>query len=197
MSALRSRQGQGGRHHRLIAPTACRARHSPNCLPCNQIYETGVAKPAVPPHVVHCSLGRGYEIAAGYRAQGYRDNRRVPASTTSTLDEENDVRPARWKGEDQPADPPARRGGKALAPCGRAGNVTLVSTDHVSWSEQRKTNPDMLANCVRRAGARSHAAALRQGCALERGIPLTWAARTDDAENPARHFRHRSREGCA
>ncbi len=24
--------------------------------------------------------------------------------------------------------------------------VTLVSTDHVSWSEDRKTNPDMLAN---------------------------------------------------
>ena len=27
-----------------------------------------------------------------------------------------------------------------------AGSVTLVSTDHVSCSEDRKTNPDMLAN---------------------------------------------------
>ncbi len=27
-----------------------------------------------------------------------------------------------------------------------AGNVTVVSTDHVSWSEDRKTNPDMLKN---------------------------------------------------
>ncbi len=33
-----------------------------------------------------------------------------------------------------------------MAP-GRGGQcLTLVSTDHVSWSENRKTNPDMLAN---------------------------------------------------
>jgi hypothetical protein len=27
-----------------------------------------------------------------------------------------------------------------------AGNVTVVSTDHVSWSEDRKTDPNMLKN---------------------------------------------------
>ena len=27
-----------------------------------------------------------------------------------------------------------------------AGNVTIVSTDHVSWSEDRKTDPNMLKN---------------------------------------------------
>ena len=27
-----------------------------------------------------------------------------------------------------------------------AGNVTVVSTDHVSWSEDRKSDPEMLKN---------------------------------------------------
>jgi len=40
-------------------------------LATNQIYETGAAT-GCPAHVVHCSLGRGYEIAAAYRAQGYK-----------------------------------------------------------------------------------------------------------------------------
>src|SRR5690606_7815224 len=35
-----------------------------------QIYETG-AQTGCPAHVVHCSLGRGYDIAADYRARGF------------------------------------------------------------------------------------------------------------------------------
>src|SRR5690606_30911519 len=55
-----------------------------------QIYETG-AQTGCPAHVVHCSLGRGYDIAADYRARGF-------AATIEccihylTLDEETDVR---------------------------------------------------------------------------------------------------------
>jgi allantoinase len=67
------------------------------------------------------------------------------------------------------------------------GNVWLVSTDHVSWSENRKTNPDMLANASGVPGLEVMMPLFVKG-AIERGIPLTWAARLM-AENPAKHFR--------
>lgn len=150
----------------------------------NQIYETGAAT-GCPAHVVHCSLGRGYEIASAYRAQGFRATIECCIHYL-TLDEENDV---------------ARLGGKAkinppIRPCAEveklwrhvaAGNVTLVSTDHVSWSEDRKTNPDMLANASGVPGLEVMMPLFVKG-ALERGIPLTRAAELM-ALNPARHFR--------
>ncbi len=43
------------------------------------IYEIGAAT-GCPAHVVHCSLGRGYDIAASYRGAGLRRDDRVPAS---------------------------------------------------------------------------------------------------------------------
>ena len=65
--------------------------------------------------------------------------------------------------------------------------MTLISTDHVSWSEDRKTNPDMLANSSGVPGLEAMVPLFVKG-ALERGIPLTWAAKLM-ADNPAKHFR--------
>ncbi|MGO8126793.1 allantoinase, partial [Rhizobium ruizarguesonis] len=67
------------------------------------------------------------------------------------------------------------------------GDVWLGSTDHVSWSENRNTNPDMLANASGVPGLEVMVPLFVKG-ATERGIPLTWAARLM-AENPAEHFR--------
>ncbi|HTN63053.1 MAG TPA: amidohydrolase family protein [Devosia sp.] len=149
-----------------------------------QIYETGAAT-GCPAHVVHCSLGRGYDIAKSYRDQGF-------AATIEccihylTLDEEHDV--ARLGGKAK-INPPIRPRAEVekLWEHIRAGNVTLVSTDHVSWSEERKTNPDMLANASGVPGLEAMVPLFVKG-ALQRNIPLTWAARLM-AENPARHFR--------
>ncbi|MBS3849183.1 amidohydrolase family protein [Devosia sp. BSSL-BM10] len=149
-----------------------------------QIYETGAAT-SCPAHVVHCSLGRGYDIARSYREQGF-------AATIEccihylTLDEENDV--ARLGGKAK-INPPIRPRAEVekLWEHVRAGNVTMVSTDHVSWSENRKTNPDMLANASGVPGLEVMVPLFIKG-ALERDIPLTWAAKLM-AENPARHFR--------
>lgn len=149
-----------------------------------EIYEIGVAT-SCPAHVVHCSLGRGYEIAAGYRAQGH-------AATVECLihylmlDEETD---ARRLGGRSKCNPPIRPRAEVetlwrhLA----AGNVTLLSTDHVSWSLDRKTNPDMLANASGLPGLETLIPLFVKG-ALERGISLSWGARLM-AQNPARHFR--------
>lgn len=149
-----------------------------------QIYETGAAT-GCPAHVVHCSLGRGYDIAKSYRDQGF-------AATIEccihylVLDEEHDV--ARLGGKAK-INPPIRPRAEVekLWDHVRAGNVTLVSTDHVSWSENRKTNPDMLANASGVPGLEAMVPLFVKG-ALERNISLTWAAKLM-AENPAHHFR--------
>lgn len=149
-----------------------------------QIYETG-AQTGCPAHVVHCSLARGYEIARTYRDQGF-------AATIEccihylTLDEENDV--ARLGGKAK-INPPIRPRAEVekLWQHVAAGNVTLISTDHVSWSEDRKTNPDMLTNASGVPGLEVMVPLFIKG-ALDHGVPLTWAAKLM-AENPARHFR--------
>ncbi|MDO3433357.1 amidohydrolase family protein [Rhizobium sp. CBN3] len=153
-------------------------------LAMHTIFETG-ANTGCPAHVVHCSLGRGYDIARAYRRDGF-------AATVEccihylTLDEENDVRRLGGKAK---INPPVRLRAEVERLWRKVaeGDVWLVSTDHVSWSENRKTNPDMLANASGVPGLEVMVPLFIKG-ALERGIPLTWAARLM-AENPAKHFR--------
>ena len=95
-------------------------------------------------HIVHCSIGRGYELAAAYRAQGHGATIEACIHYL-TLDEENDVRRLGGKAKINPPLRP-RREVEALWHHLAAGNVTVVSTDHVSWSEDRKTDPNMLKN---------------------------------------------------
>ncbi len=153
-------------------------------LAMHTIFETG-ANTGCPSHVVHCSLGRGYDIARAYRRDGF-------AATVEccihylTLDEENDVRRLGGKAKINPPLRP-RAEVERLWRKVAEGDVWLVSTDHVSWSENRKTNPDMLANASGVPGLEVMVPLFVKG-ALERGIPLTWAARLM-AENPAKHFR--------
>lgn len=148
------------------------------------IYETGAAT-GCPAHVVHCSLGRGYDIAAAYRAQGF-DATIEACIHYLVLDEENDVKRLGGKAK---INPPIRSRAEVekLWRHVADGKVTLVSTDHVSWSENRKTNPDMLANSSGVPGLEVMVPLFVKG-ALERGVSLTWAAKLM-AENPAKHFR--------
>ena len=153
-------------------------------LAMHTIFETG-ANTGCPAHVVHCSLGRGYDIARAYRRDGF-------AATVEccihylTLDEENDVKRLGGKAKINPPIRPRAEVEKLWRKVAD-GDVWLVSTDHVSWSENRKTNPDMLANASGVPGLEVMVPLFVKG-AIERGIPLTWAARLM-AENPARHFR--------
>ncbi|WP_319532282.1 amidohydrolase family protein [uncultured Cohaesibacter sp.] len=155
-----------------------------------QIYETG-AETGCPAHVVHCSVARGYELARLYRANGH-------AATVEccihylVLSEEDDV--ARILGKAK-CNPPVR--GRAerdgiwhhLA----AGNVSMVSTDHVSWSEDRKSDPEILKNASGMPGLEVMVPLFVKG-ALEHGVSLTMAARLM-ADNPAKHFRIDHRKG--
>jgi allantoinase len=148
------------------------------------VYELGIGA-GCPVHIVHCSIGRGYEMAAAYRAQGL-------AATIEacihylTLDEENDVRRLGGKAKINPPLRP-RREVEALWHHLAAGNVTVVSTDHVSWSEDRKTDPNMLKNASGIPGLEVLYPLLMKGLS-ERNLPLTHAARLL-AHNPASLFR--------
>ncbi|MDQ0320997.1 allantoinase [Pararhizobium capsulatum DSM 1112] len=153
-------------------------------LATNQIYETGAAT-GCPAHVVHCSVGRGYDIARSYRAQGFRATIECCIHYL-VLDEENDVRRLGGKAKINPPIRPRAEVEKLWRHVAE-GNITLVSTDHVSWSENRKTNPDMLANSSGVPGLEVMVPLFIKS-ALERGVPLTRAAELM-ALNPARHFR--------
>ena len=134
---------------------------------------------------MHSSIARGYELAAAYRAQGH-------AATIEacihylTLDEENDVRRLGGKAK---INPPlrSRREVDAIWHHLAAGNVTIVSTDHVSWSEDRKTDANMVKNASGVPGLEVLYTLLIKGLS-ERNLPLTHAARLL-AHNPAALFR--------
>lgn len=155
-----------------------------------EVYEIGLAT-GCDAHIVHCSVGRGYEMCSAYRAQGARAS--VEACIHYlTLSEEEDV--ARLVGKAK-INPPIRPRVEvdALWRHLAAGAVTIVSTDHVSWSEDRKSDPDMLKNASGVPGLEALYALLLKGLD-QRGLPLTWAARLL-AENPARLFRISDRKG--
>ncbi|MGE7370091.1 dihydroorotase [Neorhizobium sp. NPDC001467] len=153
-------------------------------LAMHTIFETG-AQTGCPAHVVHCSLGRGYDIAAAYRRDGFEATVECCIHYL-TLDEENDVKRLGGKAKINPPIRP-RAEVEALWRKVADGKVWLVSTDHVSWSEDRKTDSDMLKNASGVPGLEVMVPLFVKG-AMERGISLTWAARLM-AQNPARHFR--------
>jgi allantoinase len=156
-----------------------------------EVYEIG-AQTGCSAHVVHCSVGRGYDLCESYRRQGY-DTTVEACIHYLILDEENDV--ARLVGKAK-INPPirSRREVEALWRHLAAGHVTVVSTDHVSWSENRKSDPEMLKNASGVPGLEVLYPLLLKGL-FERGLDFTWAARLLTA-NPARLFRIGHRKGA-
>jgi allantoinase len=150
----------------------------------SEAYELG-AGAGCPVHIVHSSIGRGYELAAAYRAQGHGATIEACIHYL-TLDEDNDVRRLGGKAKINPPLRP-RHEVEALWRHLAAGNVTIVSTDHVSWSEDRKSDPNMLKNASGVPGLEALYGLMLKGLS-ERNLPLTHAARLL-AHNPAALFR--------
>jgi len=149
-----------------------------------EVYELG-AGAGCPVHIVHSSIGRGYELAAAYREQGYGATIEACIHYL-TLDEENEVRRLGGKAKINPPVRP-RREVESLWHHLAAGNVTVVSTDHVSWSEDRKSDPDMLKNASGVPGLEALYGLLLKGLS-ERNLSFSHAARLL-AHNPAALFR--------
>lgn len=159
-------------------------------LAITEVYEIGAATGCAA-HIVHCSVGRGYDLCRAYREQGFRTSIEACIHYL-VLDEEDHVRRLGGKAKINPPIRPRAEVEKLWAHLA-AGNVTMVSTDHVSWSEDRKTDPDMLKNASGVPGLEVMVPLLVKGL-TERGLPLTWAARLL-ADNPAAHFRLSHRKG--
>jgi allantoinase len=149
-----------------------------------QVYEIAAAT-GCPAHIVHCSIGRGYELCAAYRQQGF-DTTIEACIHYLVLNEEDDV--SRLGGFAK-INPPLRPRAEVEALWSHlaSGNVTIVSTDHVSWSRDRKSNAIMLKNASGVPGLEALYSLLLRGLE-QRGLSFTFAARLL-AENPARHFR--------
>ena len=148
------------------------------------MYEIGAAT-GCSSHIVHCSLGRGYELCASYRQQGF-DTTIEACVHYLILDEEESVRRLCGKAKVNPPIRP-RAEVEALWRHLAQGNITVVSTDHVSWSLDRKTKPNMLDNASGVPGLEV-LYPLLLGELEKRGLELNWAARLL-AANPARLFR--------
>jgi len=143
-------------------------------------------------HIVHCSVGRGYDLAQAYRTQG------VDATIEACIHylvccEEEDV--ARLIGKAK-CNPPIRGRAEreALWAHLAAGHITVVSTDHVSWALDSKSAPAILDNASGMPGLEVLTSLLLDGL-TERGLPLTHAARLLSG-NPARLFRMADRKGA-
>lgn len=155
-----------------------------------EVYEIAQAT-GCPAHIVHCSVGRGYELAEAYRAQG------VDATIEACIhylvcSEEEDV--SRLLGRAK-CNPPIRTAAERekLWQHLAAGHVTIVSTDHVSWGLERKSSPVMLENASGMPGLEVLPSLLLDGL-TDRGLPLTHAAKLL-ASNPARLFRIADQKG--
>ena len=156
-----------------------------------EAYELGAGS-GCPVHIVHSSLGRGYELAAAYRAQGFGATIEACIHYL-TLDEEEDVRRLVGKAKINPPLRP-RREVEALWRHLAASNVTIVSTDHVSWSEDRKSDPVMLNNASGVPGLEVLYPLLLKGLD-ERNLSFCHAARLL-AANPAVLFRIDHQKGA-
>ena len=156
-----------------------------------EVYELG-AGAGCPVHIVHCSIGRGYELMAAYRAQGF-DATMEACIHYLTLDEEGDVKRLGGKAKINPPIRP-RAQVEQLWRHLAAGAVTIVSTDHVSWSEDRKTDPNMLKNASGVPGLEALYPLLLKGLE-ERRLAFTHAARLL-ADNPAMLFRIAQAKGA-
>ena len=111
-----------------------------------------------------------------------------------TLDEENDVRRLGGKAK---INPPLRSRNEVEAIWHHlaAGNVTIVSTDHVSWSEDRKTDPNMLKNASGVPGLEVLYALLMKG--LERAQIAADPCRAAVGAQSRRAVSHRACQGRA
>ncbi len=156
-----------------------------------EVYEIG-AGTGCSSHIVHCSIGRGYELCNSYRMQGH-DATIEACIHYLILDEEHDVSRLGGKAKINPPLRP-RAEVEALWRHLAAGNITVVSTDHVSWSEDRKTNPVMLKNSSGAPGLEVLYSLLLKGL-TERNLSPALAARLL-AANPARLFRIGHRKGA-
>jgi allantoinase len=142
-------------------------------------------------HVVHCSLARGFDLCASYRQAGHKASIETCVQYLM-LNGESDMQRLGAKLKHYP---PARPQSEIelLWTHIAAGRCTFVSSDHVAWSLERKSNPNIFKNSSGGPGLETLLPAFWTGCE-ERGISPTMVVKML-CDGPARHFLLRDRKG--
>jgi allantoinase len=143
-------------------------------------------------HIVHSTIAAGNRIAKQYRARGAK----ISVETCVHYFVFND-RDAIRQGAFLKLNPPIRAEAerqemwRSLA----AGEIDLVSTDHVAWPLSRKSDPDMAKNGSGIPGLETLLPAFYTGAVKDHGhSPILVAQMT--SENPAKHFGLYPRKGA-
>lgn len=154
------------------------------------IYEIG-AETGARAHAVHVSTSRGFELYKMYKQQGYQ----VSIETCVQYLMLNHEDHAEKLGAKIKHYPPIRpkEEMELLWTHIANGDCTFVSSDHVSWGLERKSNPDIFKNASGGPGLETLLPALWTGCE-ERSISPTMVAKLL-AYNAAKHFLLDDRKG--
>lgn len=154
------------------------------------IYEIG-AETGARTHVVHVSTSRGFELHRMYQQAGYPVSIETCVQYLMLNHEEH----SRQLGAKTKHYPPIRAKAETelLWQHLAEGNCTFVSSDHVSWSPERKNQPDIFKNASGGPGLETLLPALWTGCD-QHGIAPTTVARLL-CRNPAQHFLLDDRKG--
>jgi allantoinase len=142
-------------------------------------------------HIVHCSLARGFELCESYRAAGHKASIETCVQYLM-LNGESDMRRLGAKLKHYP---PVRPQSEVdlLWTHIAAGRCAFVSSDHVAWGLERKSNPNIFKNSSGGPGLETLLPAFWTGCE-ERGISPTMVVRML-CDGSARHFLLRDRKG--
>ena len=135
-------------------------------------------------HIVHSSVAAGNRIARHYRSLGAKIS--VETCIHYLIFNEQDMLRL---GAFLKINPPIRAEEERLRLWDSvgAGEVDLISTDHVAWPESRKSDPDIFKNGSGVPGLETLLPALYTSAVHQRSLSPSLIARLT-AENPARHF---------
>jgi allantoinase len=135
-------------------------------------------------HIVHSSVAAGNRIARHYRSLGAKIS--VETCIHYLIFNEQDMLRL---GAFLKINPPIRAEEERLGlwDSVEAGEVDLISTDHVAWPESRKSDPDIFKNGSGVPGLETLLPALYTSAVHQRYLSPSVIARLT-AENPARHF---------
>ena len=142
-------------------------------------------------HVVHCSLARGFELCESYKAAGHKASIETCVQYLM-LNGESDMKRLGAKLKHYPPVRPQSEVDRLWTHIA-AGRCTFVSSDHVAWGLERKSNPNIFKNSSGGPGLETLLPAFWTGCE-ERGISPTMVVKML-CDGPARHFLLRDHKG--
>jgi allantoinase len=154
------------------------------------IYEIG-AETGARAHAVHVSTSRGFEICNMFRAAGHRASIETCVQYLMLNHEEHTRRFGAKTKHFPPIRPKAET--ELLWTHMAANHCTFVSSDHVSWGLERKSNPNVFKNSSGGPGLETLLPAFWTGCD-QHGIGPELVVR-QLCEGPARHFLLQDRKG--